>query len=62
MGNLVYIYGGGHALPDDLKMIVMGILAVALVFFLCAELQIEAGSVGGLSLISKHRWDVAYRP
>jgi hypothetical protein len=61
MGN-VCIYGGGHALPDDLKMIVMGILAVALVIFLCAELQIEAASVGGLSLISKHRWDVAYWP
>jgi hypothetical protein len=37
MGNLVYIfygYGGGQALPDDLKLIVMGILAVALVIFL----------------------------
>jgi hypothetical protein len=37
MGNLVYIfygYGGGQALSDELKLIVMGILAVALVIFL----------------------------
>jgi hypothetical protein len=34
MGDLVYIYGGGHALPDDLKLIVMGILAIAIVIFL----------------------------
>jgi hypothetical protein len=34
MGNLVYIYGGGHPFPDDVKLIVMGVLAVALVIFL----------------------------
>jgi hypothetical protein len=35
--SLVYIfygYGGGDALPDALKLIAMGILAVALVIFL----------------------------
>jgi hypothetical protein len=36
MGNLVYMYSyaGGHPFPDDVKLIVMGILAVALVIFL----------------------------
>ena len=35
--SLVYIfygYGGGDALPDVLKLIAMGVLAVALVIFL----------------------------